>query len=105
LEREATDRVAEDVLLRDVWITVQNGNRALVAARLLEAGAGTPVPAAPDTRYQAWLAASAALARSNNAGLWGACADATPSAAATSNDAPQLTFMSAGWRDRFHFGR
>jgi endonuclease YncB( thermonuclease family) len=77
LEREATDRDADGALLRDVWIVDANGNRALVAARLLETGAGTPAPAPPDTRYQAWLQAAAALARTNGAGLWGACGNAS----------------------------
>ena len=77
LERQATDRDADGVLLRDVWIADGNGDRALVAARLLETGAGTPAPTPPDTRYQAWLQAAAALARTNGAGLWGACGDAS----------------------------
>jgi endonuclease YncB( thermonuclease family) len=75
LERQATDRDADGALMRDIWITDANGDRALVAARLLETGAGTPAPAPPDTRYQAWLQAAAALARTNAAGLWGACGD------------------------------
>ena len=75
LERQATDRDAEGVLMRDVWIADANGDRALVAARLLETGAGMPAPAPPDTKYQAWLQAAAALARTNGAGLWGACGD------------------------------
>jgi len=75
LERQATDRDADGTLIRDVWIADANGNRALVAARLLETGAGTPAPAPPDTRYQAWLQAASALARTNGAGLWGACGD------------------------------
>ncbi len=73
LERQATDRGADDVLPRDVWIAEPDGNRTLVAARLLETGAGTAAAATPDTRYQAWFQAAAALARSNGAGLWGAC--------------------------------
>jgi endonuclease YncB( thermonuclease family) len=77
LEREATDRDADGTLMRDVWIADANGNRALVAARLLETGAGTPAPAPPDTRYQAWLQAASALARTNGAGLWGACGNAS----------------------------
>jgi endonuclease YncB( thermonuclease family) len=105
LERQATNRGADGALLRDVWITGQNGNQALVTARLLEAGAGTPAPAAPDTRYQAWLEASAALARSNGAGLWDACTDATTSAVVTPDDAPQFAFMSASWRHRARLGR
>jgi endonuclease YncB( thermonuclease family) len=79
LERQATDRASDGALLRDVWIVEANGNRALVADRLLETGAGTPAPTAPDTRYQAWLQAAAALARSNGAGLWGACGDVSAS--------------------------
>jgi endonuclease YncB( thermonuclease family) len=75
LERQATDRAADGALMRDVWIADANGDRALVVARLLETGAGTPVPVPPDTRYQAWLQAAAALARTNGAGLWGACGD------------------------------
>ena len=105
LERQASDRAVDGALLRDVWITSQNGNRALVAARLLEAGAGTSAPAAPDTRYQAWLEASAALARSNGAGFWTACEEVTASAASASDDAPRLAFMNASWRDRLSFGR
>src|SRR5215213_4645788 len=77
LERQATDRGADGALLRDVWIADADGDRVLVAARLLETGAGTPAPAPPDTRYQAWLQAAAALARTNGAGLWGACGDAS----------------------------
>jgi endonuclease YncB( thermonuclease family) len=75
LERQATDRAADGALLRDVWIADANGDGALVVSRLLETGAGTPVRAPPDTRYQAWLQAAAALARTNGAGLWGACGD------------------------------
>ena len=75
LERQATDRDADGALMRDIWIFDANGDRALVAARLLETGAGTPAAAPPDTRYQAWLQAAAALARTNAAGLWGACGD------------------------------
>jgi len=75
LERQATDRDADGDLMRDVWIADANGDRALVAARLLETGAATPAPAPPDTRYQAWLQAAAALARTNAAGLWAACGD------------------------------
>lgn len=72
LERQASDS-ANGALFRDVWIATSDGERALVAARLLEAGAGTANPVPPDTRYQAWLSASEALARTNGAGLWGAC--------------------------------
>ncbi|MDF2760742.1 MAG: thermonuclease family protein [Thermomicrobiales bacterium] len=75
LERQATDRDADGDLMRDVWIADANGDRALVAARLLETGAATPAPAPPDTRYQAWLQAAAALARTIAAGLWAACGD------------------------------
>ena len=73
LEREATD-ATDGLLLRDVWIATPDGSRALVAARLLEAGGGTANPVPPDTRYEAWLSASAALGKSNGAGLWSACA-------------------------------
>jgi len=82
LEREATDRGADDTLLRDVWILDAEGNRVLVAARLLEVGTATPNPAPPDTRYQAWLAASSALGRTNESGLWGACGEVTASVGA-----------------------
>jgi endonuclease YncB( thermonuclease family) len=80
LERQASDR-AGDALLRDVWVADPSGNLALVAARLLEAGAGTPTPAPPDTRYQGWLAGSAETAQANSAGLWGACPQSTPATA------------------------
>jgi endonuclease YncB( thermonuclease family) len=73
LERESSDRGDDGALLRDVWITDASGQRALVAARLLEAGAGAPAPTAPDTRYQSWLAASAALGQTNGAGMWAVC--------------------------------
>jgi endonuclease YncB( thermonuclease family) len=73
LERESSDRGDDGALLRDVWITDASGQRALVAARLLEAGAGVAAPTAPDTRYQSWLAASAALGLTNGAGMWAAC--------------------------------
>jgi endonuclease YncB( thermonuclease family) len=76
LERQASDRGEDSALLRDVWIPGQSGDRVLVSERLLEAGAGTAVAGAPDTRYQAWLQSASALARSNGAGLWGACPDA-----------------------------
>jgi endonuclease YncB( thermonuclease family) len=102
LERQATDRGADGALLRDVWIADANGDRALVAARLLETGAGTPAPAPPDTRYQAWLQASAALARTNGAGLWGACGDVSASTEVAPDDAPQLAFLGGAWRSRWH---
>ena len=99
LERQATERGADDVLLRDVWIEGANGERSLVAARLLEAGAVTPAPAAPDTRYQAWLAASADLARDNGAGLWSACPEVAPaSAMAAPPEITRLAFMTSAWR-------
>jgi endonuclease YncB( thermonuclease family) len=100
LERQATDRGADGALLRDVWIVDANGDRALVAARLLEAGAATPAAAPPDTRYQAWLQAAAALARSNGAGLWGACGDVSASTEFAPDDAPRLAFLSGAWRTR-----
>jgi endonuclease YncB( thermonuclease family) len=98
LERQATDRTEDGALLRDVWIADANGDRVLVAARLLEAGAATPAAAPPDTRYQAWLEAAAALARSNGAGLWGACGDVSASAAVAPDDAPRLAYLSGAWR-------
>ena len=101
LERQATDRAADGALLRDVWIIDANGNRALVAARLLETGAGTPAPAPPDTRYQAWLQAAAALARSNGAGLWGACGDVSASTRGATEDAARLAFLAGTWRSRW----
>jgi endonuclease YncB( thermonuclease family) len=101
LERQATDRAADGALLRDVWIVDANGNRALVAARLLETGAGTPAPVPPDTRYQAWLQAAAALARSNGAGLWGACGDVSASTQAATDDSPRLAFLGGAWRSRW----
>jgi endonuclease YncB( thermonuclease family) len=101
LERQATDRGADGTLMRDVWIADPNGDRALVAARLLETGAGTPAPAPPDTRYQAWLQASAALARTNGAGLWGACGDVTASTEVAPDDTLQLAFLGGAWRSRW----
>jgi endonuclease YncB( thermonuclease family) len=98
LERQATDRAADGALLRDVWIVDADGNRALVAARLLETGAGTPAPAAPDTRYQAWLQAAAALARSNGAGLWSACGDVSASTQVAPDDATRIAFLGGVWR-------
>jgi endonuclease YncB( thermonuclease family) len=100
LERQATDRAADGALVRDVWIVDANGDRALVAARLLEAGAATPAPTPPDTRYQAWLQAAAALARTNGAGLWGACGEVSASPEVAPDDAPRLAFLSGGWRTR-----
>lgn len=76
LERQASDVGAEGEMLRDVWVADAQGERVLVAARLLEAGAAEPNSVAPDIRYQSWLAASTALGQTNGAGLWGACADA-----------------------------
>jgi endonuclease YncB( thermonuclease family) len=101
LERQATDRAADGALLRDVWIADANGDRALVAARLLEAGAGTPAPATPDTKYQAWLEAAAALARSNGAGQWGACGDVSAGTQAAPDDAARLAFLGGAWRSRW----
>ncbi|HEX2281749.1 MAG TPA: hypothetical protein VHG52_08300 [Thermomicrobiales bacterium] len=101
LERQATDRAENGALLRDVWIVDANGDRALVSARLLEAGAGTAAPAAPDTRYQAWLQAAAALGRSNGAGMWGACGDVAASTQGATEDAAWLTFLGGGWRGRW----
>jgi endonuclease YncB( thermonuclease family) len=103
LERQATDRAPDGALMRDVWIADANGDRVLVAARLLEAGAGTPVPAAPDTRYQAWLQAASALARSNGAGLWGACGGVSAGTQAAPDDAARLTFLGGAWRSRWQF--
>ena len=103
LERQATDRAADGALMRDVWIADANGDRVLVAARLLEAGAGTPAPAAPDTRYQAWLQAASALARSNGAGLWGACGGVSAGTQAAPDDAARLTFLGGAWRSRWQF--
>jgi endonuclease YncB( thermonuclease family) len=103
LERQATDRAADGALMRDVWIADANGDRVLVAARLLEAGAGTPAPAAPDTRYQAWLQAAAALARFNGAGLWGACGGVSAGTQAAPGDAARLTFLGGAWRNRWQF--
>jgi endonuclease YncB( thermonuclease family) len=100
LERQATDRAADGALLRDVWIVDGNGDRALIAARLLETGAETPAPSPPDTRYQAWLQAAAALARSNGAGLWGACGDVSASSKLAPDDASRLAFMYRGWHTR-----
>ena len=79
----------------------ERNERVLVAARLLEAGAATPAPAPPDTRYQAWLQAAAALARSNGAGLWGTCGDVTASTEVAPNDAPRLAFLNGAWRGRW----
>ncbi len=101
LERQATDRAADGALLRDVWIIDANGDRALMAARLLEAGAATPAPSPPDTRYQAWLQAAAALARTNGAGLWGACGDVSASTQLAPDDAPRLAFLNGAWRSRW----
>jgi endonuclease YncB( thermonuclease family) len=101
LERQATDRTVDGALLRDVWIVDANGDRVLVTARLLEAGAGTPAVAAPDTRYQAWLQAAVALGRSNGAGLWSACGDVTASTDVSRNDGPQLAFLGGAWRSRW----
>lgn len=75
LERQATDAAEDNVLMRDVWVADAQGEKVLVAARLLEAGAGSADSVAPDTRYASWLAASAALGRSHGAGMWGACAE------------------------------
>jgi endonuclease YncB( thermonuclease family) len=104
LEREATDRGDDDALLRDVWISDADGNRVLVAARLVEAGAATPLPAAPDTRYEAWLEAAAALARTNGAGLWSACPDAPASANVSARETLQLAFLSDDWNEYRRLG-
>jgi endonuclease YncB( thermonuclease family) len=73
LEREATDTLPDGTLARDAWISDGNGGRVLLAAQMLESGNATPNISGPDSRYEAWLLASAALARTNGTGLWGAC--------------------------------
>ena len=73
LEREATDTLPDGSLARDAWISDGNGGRVLLAAQLLESGNAAPNISGPDSRYEAWLLASSALARTNGAGLWGAC--------------------------------
>lgn len=76
LEREATDTLPDGSLARDAWVSDGNGGRVLLAAQLLESGNAAPNIAGPDSRYEAWLLASSALARTNGAGLWGACQSA-----------------------------
>jgi endonuclease YncB( thermonuclease family) len=73
LEREATDTLPDGSLARDAWITDGNGGRVLLTAQLLESGNAAPNITGPDSRYEAWLLASSALARTNGAGLWSAC--------------------------------
>ena len=73
LEREATDTLPDGSLARDAWISDGNGGRVLLAAQLLESGSVAPNVTGPDSRYEAWLLASSAMARTNAAGLWGAC--------------------------------
>lgn len=73
LEREATDTLPDGSLARDAWVSDGNGGRVLLAAQLLESGNVAPNITGPDSRYEAWLLASSALARTNGAGLWGAC--------------------------------
>ncbi len=73
LEREATDTLPDGSLARDAWISDGAGGRVLLAAQMLESGNAAPNIAGPDSRYEAWLLASSALARTNGAGLWGAC--------------------------------
>ena len=73
LEREATDTLPDGSLARDAWISDGNGGRVLVAAQMLESGSAAPNITGPDSRYEAWLLASSALARTNGAGIWGAC--------------------------------
>jgi endonuclease YncB( thermonuclease family) len=73
LEREATDRLPDGSLARDAWISDGNGGRVLLAAQMLESGNAAPNITGPDSRYEAWLLASSALARTNGTGLWGAC--------------------------------
>ncbi len=73
LERQRTDADGGGRLLRDVWVEGDDGARILVAARLLELGAATPAPDAPDTRFAGWLRTTAATAETAAAGLWGAC--------------------------------
>jgi endonuclease YncB( thermonuclease family) len=73
LEREATDTLPDGSLARDAWISDGDGGRVLVASQMLESGSATPRISGPDSRYEAWLLASSALARSNGAGIWSAC--------------------------------
>ncbi|MFN8664373.1 MAG: hypothetical protein U0075_20995 [Thermomicrobiales bacterium] len=73
LEREATDTLPDGSLARDAWISDGNGGRVLLAAQMLESGNAAPNISGPDSRYEAWLLASSALARTNGAGLWSAC--------------------------------
>lgn len=99
LERQATDVGADGELMRDVWVADGQGQRILVAARLLEEGAARVHSVAPDTRYQSWLSAASAFGRSNGAGLWTSCPDA--GAASESAAADQLAYLPQGWRARF----
>jgi endonuclease YncB( thermonuclease family) len=73
LERQATDTLPDGSLARDAWVSDGNGARVLLAVQLLESGNVAPNISGPDSRYEAWLLASSALARTNGAGLWGTC--------------------------------
>jgi endonuclease YncB( thermonuclease family) len=73
LEREATDTLPDGSLARDAWLSDGQGGRVLLAAQMLESGNATPNISGPDSRYEAWLLASSALARTNGAGIWSAC--------------------------------
>ena len=101
LERERSNEDDAGQLLRDVWVAGADGERLLVAARLVEQGAAVPEPDAPNTRYAGWLAAAATSAQANGAGLWGACPTESAAASEAVAARPFLgVFRDGAWRGR-----
>jgi len=106
LERERTDTDVLGRLWRDVWIAGPNGDRLLVAALLVEQGAALPDPEAPNVRYAGWIAAAAATAEAEDAGLWSACQEET-AAGGEVVDVPAIErlFALAPWREWLRLDR
>jgi endonuclease YncB( thermonuclease family) len=73
IERQATDVDARGNWVRDVWAPDDEGRYSLVAEALVSQGAATVAISEPNTRFKSWLLGTQSVAKSNEAGLWGAC--------------------------------
>jgi endonuclease YncB( thermonuclease family) len=73
IERQATDVDARGNWVRDVWVQDDEGRFSLVAEALVSQGAATVAISEPNTRFESWLMGTQSVAKSNEAGLWGAC--------------------------------
>ena len=75
LERQATDVDARGNWVRDVWAPAADGRFFLVSEELVSEGAATVGISEPNTRYEGWLLGSQSVAKAEQRGLWGACAE------------------------------